>query len=156
MRKLSSASSHPRRAPSKGRMLPSTLLAAWVALLGVLQSPADLHLPLRVLYASDPRTEYSAGWEEFLAEHTAEVRAVARSQPTPELVRGFDVLVIDGELMQGRTYRPGEVQVPLRLSGLQGHPVVLMGGVGGKLSWTWELAGSWGLWGCHCLTAWLD
>src|SRR6185503_13829046 len=102
--------------------------------------------------ASEPGTEYSSGWVEFLAGHTDEVRAVAYGELTPELVRAFDVLVIDGELQEGERYKTEKVSVPLRLSELQGHPVVLMGGLGGQVSTTWELAGSWGLYGCHCLS----
>jgi len=134
------------------------LIAAACALLPA-AAPAgdDLHLPLRLLYASDSSPAYSAGWMDFLAQHVKEVRAVAPSELTPELVRAWDVLVIDGELMAGSEYRldPKDVHLPLRLSDLQGHPVLLVGGVGGAVSTRWRLAGSWGLWGCHCLKPWL-
>src|SRR6185503_918565 len=98
---------------------------------------------------------YSAGWAGFLEEHVDEVRTVAHAELSPELVRAFDVLVVDGELQEGESYKPGRVELPLRLSQLQGHPVLLMGGVGGQVSTQWRLAGTWGLWGCHCLMPWL-
>ncbi len=131
----------------------SALAAGWLLLFA--QSAQEMRLPLRVLYASDPGTEYSAGWVEFLGAHTAEVRAVGHAELTPELARSFDVLVIDGELQAGDAYKPQRATVPLRLSELQGQPVVLMGGLGGWISTDWRLAGAWGLWGCHCLSPWL-
>jgi hypothetical protein len=128
-----------------------TLRIGIVALCALAGAGREERLPLRVLYASEPGTEYSAGWKKFLEEHVAEVRAVAHAELSPELVRAFDVLVIDGELMEGGEYKKTEPQIPLRLSQLQGRPVLLMGGVGGKVSTTWGLAGSWGIYGCHCL-----
>jgi hypothetical protein len=134
--------------------MPVSALALSCVLLA--QSTSEPRLPLRVLYASDPDTEYSAGWAEFLSAHTAEVRAVGQMELTPELVRAWDVLVIDGELQEnGGAYKRETVRVPLRLADLQGRPVVLMGGLGGRLSTQWMLAGSWGLHGCHCLAPWL-
>ncbi len=134
--------------------MPISALALSCVLLA--QSASEPRLPLRVLYAGDPDTEYSAGWEEFLSAHTAEVRAVGQMELTPELVRAWDVLVIDGELQEnGGAYKRETVRVPLRLADLQGRPVVLMGGLGGMLSTQWLLAGSWGLYGCHCLKPWL-
>lgn len=126
-----------------------------VALCALVGAGREERLPLRVLYASEQGTEYSAGWKKFLEEHVADVRAVAHADLTPELVRAFDVLVIDGELQEGDQYKKTEPQLPLRLSQLQGHPVLLMGGVGGKVSSAWSLAGSWGIYGCHCLHPWL-
>ena len=126
-----------------------------VVLFALVGARPEERLPLRILYASEPGTEYSTGWKEFLGEHVAEVRAVAHAELTPELVRAFDVLVIDGELMDGAEYKTTEPQIPLRLSQLQGHPVLLMGGVGGRVSTSWWLAGSWGIYGCHCLDPWL-
>jgi hypothetical protein len=129
-------------------------ILALFALVGA--SPED-RLPLRVLYASEPGTEYTAGWKKFLEEHVAEVRAVAHADLTPDLVQAFDVLVIDGELQDGGQYKTKDdrMTLPLRLSQLQGHPVLLMGGVGGQVSTAWWLAGSWGIYGCHCLAPWL-
>ena len=125
-------------------------LAIGLAALG--GAGAEERLPLKVLYASETGTEYSAGWKTFLEAHVAEVRAVAHADLTPELVSASDVLVVDGELQDGAEYKKGEVKVPLRLSQLQGHPVLLMGGVGGQVSTAWGLAGSWGIYGCHCLS----
>src|SRR5262245_7730388 len=126
-----------------------------VALCALAGAGREERLPLRVLYASEPGTEYTDGWRKLLEHHVAEVRAVAHAELTPELVRAFDVLVIDGELMNGEEYKTLEPRIPLRLSQLQGRPVLLMGGVGGKVSTTWGLAGSWGIYGCHCLAPWL-
>jgi hypothetical protein len=127
-------------------------IAALCALVG---AGREERMPLRVLYASEPGTEYSAGWKKLLEEHVTEVRAVAHADLTPELVRAFDVLVIDGELQNGEEYKTTEPKIPLRLSQLQGHPVLLMGGVGGKISTALGLASSWGIYGCHCLAPWL-
>src|SRR5688500_16922647 len=120
-------------------MLITCLAALSFLSLSESQSPPDLRLPLRVLYAADAGTPYSAGWKDFFAAHTVEVRAVSRDEVTLDLVRAFDVLVIDGELMDGDKYKERDERVPLPLSKLQGIPVVLMGGVGGQLSTTWGL-----------------
>jgi hypothetical protein len=136
------------------RILASAAASIWLPL-GAAQGGGELHLPLRVLYAPDADTEYAAGWAELLAAHVDEVHVATHATLTPELVRDFDVLVIDGELMEAGRYEEGTAAVPLRLSDLQGHPVLLMGGVGGQVSTAWKLAGSWGLYGCHCLSPWL-
>src|SRR6188768_993869 len=89
-----------------------------LALCALVGAGREERLPLKVLYASEPGTEYTAGWTKFLGEHVAEVRTVAHAELTPELVRAFDVLVIDGELQDGEKYKTGEPQIPLRLSQL--------------------------------------
>src|SRR5687768_12203602 len=91
-----------------------------VALCALVGAGRDERLPLRVLYASEAGTEYSASWTKLLEEHMAEVRAVAHAELTPELVRAFDVLVIDGELQDGKEYKTNDPVIPLRLSQLQG------------------------------------
>jgi len=64
----------------------SFLVSLGAALLGVSSPEDELRLPLRVLYASEPGTEYRSEWAKFLAAHTKEVRAVAHDRASAPYV----------------------------------------------------------------------
>jgi len=129
-------------------MLPAFAAVA----LGLLQAPqspppatAD-KLPLRIVYAGNPGTPYTAAWERFLGEHTEAVKVVAASAVRRADLEGFDVLVVDGEI-QTRDEKGDEQlkseKVPLGLDELQGFPVVLVGGQGGVFADALRLKTSW-------------
>lgn len=112
-----------------------------------LQEPAAERLPLKVLYAGNVGTPYTAAWVRFLGEHTEAVKSVDASELRAEDFAGFDVLVIDGEVE--RHGKDGELQlhidrVKLHLDDLQGVPVLLMGGQGGGFSDELKLKTAWG------------
>lgn len=104
------------------------------------------HLPLRVLYAGNAGTPYSAAWTKFLGEHVDEVRFVAGRDLRRTDLAGVDLLIVDGEVedhdANGQLRLKSE-HIELRLADLQGVPVVLMGGQGGFLSDQLNLKTSW-------------
>jgi len=109
-----------------------------------LQQPAAEKLPLQILYAGNPGTPYSAAWQKFLGEHAARVQFVAGSALKRADLAGFDLLVIDGEVMvKGEQLSLKSEKVQLALEELQGFPVVLMGGQGGFVSDDLKLKTSW-------------
>jgi hypothetical protein len=109
-----------------------------------LQQPAAEKLPLSILYAGNSGTPYSAAWQKFLGEHAARVQLVAGSALKRADLAGFDLLVIDGEVMaKGEQLSLKNEKVQLALEELQGFPVVLMGGQGGFVSDDLKLKTSW-------------
>lgn len=111
-----------------------------------MQDTAAEKLPLKILYAGNAGTPYSAAWARFLGEHATEVKAVVGGELTAADLAGFDLLVIDGEVEAKSA--SGQVQlksekIALTLADLQGVPVVLMGGQGGFLSDELKLKTSW-------------
>lgn len=107
------------------------------------QTPAAETLPLRILYAGNEGTPYSAAWQEFLAAHARETKFVAGGALTRADLAGFDLLVIDGEVtVPGQPSLKSE-KIRLVLDELQGFPVVLMGGQGGFVSDDLHLKTSW-------------
>lgn len=110
------------------------------------QQPSAEQLPLKVLYAGNAGTPYTAAWEKFLGEHTARVQFVSGSALKREDLAGFDLLVIDGEVTSkapGEEFKLKSEKVKLVLDELQGFPVVLMGGQGGFVSDDMHLKTSW-------------
>lgn len=129
-------------------MLPA-LAAVVLGLLQAPQSPPPVtadKLPLRIVYAGNLGTPYTAAWERFLGEHTAAVKVVSAGAVRRADLEGFDVLVVDGEI-QTRDEKGDEQlkseKVPLGLDELQGFPVVLVGGQGGVFADALRLKTSW-------------
>lgn len=123
-----------------------TTLLALVFAAAAVQTPADEKLPLKVLYAGNADTPYTAAWTKFLGEHTASVKFVSGSAVTRADLTGFDVLVIDGETTttdEKGNPRLKTEKVQLTLDELQGFPVLLMGGQGGFVSDELKLKTSW-------------
>lgn len=125
------------------------VLSVALAVLQTPQSPAPASvekLPLRILYAGNAGTPYTAAWERFLAEHTAAVKVVSGSALQRTDLDGFDVLVVDGEVdardEKGEPKLKSE-KIDLALDELQGFPVVLVGGQGGVFSDALRLKTSW-------------
>ena len=123
--------------------LPLLLL---VTCLTPAQAPAAEKLPLQILYAGNADTPYSAAWVKFLGQHADRVKFVAGSALRREDLKGFDLLVVDGEV---ESHEPGKQltlkneKIKLALDDLQEFPVVLMGGQGGFLSDDLKLKTSW-------------
>lgn len=109
--------------------------------------PATEILPLRILYAGNTGTPYTAAWMAFLDEHVASVRFVAGRALSAKDLTDIDVLVVDGEVEQrdatGAMQSLKSEHIRLGLGDLQGFPVVLMGGEGGFLSDELKLKTSW-------------
>lgn len=129
--------------------MPPLLLPAVLAVLQAPQSPAPdpvEKLPLRIVYAGNAGTPYTAAWERFLGEHAASVKVISGGALRRSDLDGFDLLVVDGEV---ETHdEKGEVRlksesIRLGLDELQGFPVVLVGGQGGVFSDALRLKTSW-------------
>ncbi|MCB9877876.1 MAG: hypothetical protein H6835_09770 [Planctomycetes bacterium] len=107
--------------------------------------PAE-QLPLRVLYAGNADTPYTAAWLRFLGAHVDAVTFVAGRDLRARQLTGIDLLIVDGEVeahdASGQLSLKSE-HIELALDDLQGLPVVLMGGQGGFLSDTLHLKTSW-------------
>jgi len=110
----------------------------------LVQQPVEEKLPIKVLYAGNAGTPYTAAWERFLGAHTQRVQFVSGGALKHEDLAGFDLLVIDGEVtVPGEELSLKSEKVQLVLDQLQGFPVVLMGGQGGFLSDDLKLKTSW-------------
>lgn len=130
----------------------TTLLPLVLGALAAPQSPApapspqDEKLPLRILYAGNAGTPYTAVWEHFLAAHTASVKVISGSAMRRADLDGFDLLVVDGEV-EARNAK-GEPSLKsekfhVTLDELQGFPVVMVGGQGGFFADDMHLKTSW-------------
>lgn len=109
------------------------------------QERGDERLPLRIIYAGNAGTSYTAAWEEFLKKHVASVRVVAAATLTRDDLREADVLIVDGEVKEPLFGGPLVIEsIRLGLDDLQGFPVVLMGGAGALLASSLHLKPSWG------------
>jgi hypothetical protein len=108
------------------------------------QEPAAEKLPFAVLYAGNAGTPYTAAWEQFLGAHAARVKVVSGSALSRADLEGFDLLVVDGEVLVPGEQKLKSEKIRLVLDELQGIPVVLMGGQGGMLSDDLHLKSSWG------------
>lgn len=124
-------------------LIPSLVCLSSLALA---QAPGAEKLPLRVVYAGNAGTPYSAAWEKFLGEHVARTKPVSGRLLTRDDLAGFDLLVVDGEVESHDAkgeLRLKDEKLPLMLEDLQGFPVVLMGGQGGFFSDELKLKTSW-------------
>lgn len=108
-------------------------------------APNEEHLPLRVLYAGNAGTAYTAAWRRFLDRHVDLVRVMSASDVTAKDLDGIDVLLIDGEVIEGEgnDTRIKSERFRLTLDDLQGRPVLLMGGQGGLFADELSLKTSW-------------
>jgi glutathione S-transferase len=109
-------------------------------------APAAEKLPLKLVYAGNAGTPYTAAQLEFLEAHAASVKFVAGAKLTAADLKGADVLLVDGEVEskddKGELRLKSE-KIDLTLGEAQGMPIVAIGGEGGffmdnlklKLSW---------------------
>jgi hypothetical protein len=131
-------------------VIPIRTASLLVCFLPALQQPGAPpqaeKLPLKLVYAGNANTPYTAAQLEFLGAHAASVKFVAGAKLTAADLKGADVLVIDGEV--DTKNEKGEVRlksekIDLTLGEVQGFPIVAIGGEGGffmdnlklKLSW---------------------
>ena len=127
-------------------MHATALLVCLVSCPQQVAAPQAEKLPLKLVYAGNAGTPYTAAQLRFLEAHAASVSFVAGSKLATADFRNADVLIVDGEVEtknENGELRLKSEKIGLTLGELQGMPVVAIGGEGGFFMDDLKLKPSW-------------